>query len=173
MTTDEFKTHLWPYTRKLYPMMKRMLGNEEETRDALQDLMLKLWNNREKLRECDNPGGYVFTAARNFCLDLRKRQKPRLVTIAGDEPARIPPDGPDPDAREKLWHVSQVMRNLPGKYREVLEMREIEGLSFDEMQALTGHGIPYLRVLLSRSRIKVKEELEKIYNYERGTCKTA
>ncbi len=173
MTADEFKARLWPCTRKVYPMMKRMLGGEEETRDALQDLMLKLWKNRQKLQECDNPEGYVFACARNYCYDLKKRARPRLVDLPEDALLRVASAAPDPDASEKLNQVHQVLRNLPENYREVLEMREIEGLSFDEMRLMTGHEAPYLRVLLSRSRMKLKEELEKIYNYERGTFKTA
>jgi RNA polymerase sigma-70 factor (ECF subfamily) len=52
-------------------------------------------------------------------------------------------------------------------------MREIDGLSIEEIHHLTGYEMPHIRVLLSRSRTKVKEEIEKIYNYERKTIHTA
>lgn len=172
MTTEEFKTMLLPYTRKLYPMMKRILGGEEETRDALQELMLKLWAKRENLQNCANPDGYVITAARNHCFDLKKKARRHLLTFTGELPVQIAAPTPDPDASEKLDHVRRIMDNLPDNYREVLEMREIDGLSYEEIQVLTGYEIPYIRVLLSRSRVKLKNELDKIYDYERGSCRT-
>jgi RNA polymerase sigma-70 factor, ECF subfamily len=43
MTEDEFKNSVLPYSRKLYPMLKRILKDGEETRDALQELMARLW----------------------------------------------------------------------------------------------------------------------------------
>jgi len=43
MTEEEFKIVVIPFTPKLYPMLKNLLKDEEETRDALQELMYKLW----------------------------------------------------------------------------------------------------------------------------------
>ncbi|HNQ38073.1 MAG TPA: sigma-70 family RNA polymerase sigma factor [Prolixibacteraceae bacterium] len=173
MTTEEFKSRLWPYTRKLYPMMKRILGSEEETRDALQELMLRLWNRKEALEECLNPDAYIFTAARNYCFDQKKRERRSPVTLTGEVPVQVAGGSFDPDAAEKLKHVRLIMGSLPENYREVLEMREIDGLSFEEIAELTGNEVPYIRVLLSRSRMKLRNELEKIYSYERGTGQTA
>lgn len=162
-----------PYTRKLYPMMKRILGCEEETRDALQDLMLKLWDKRQNLADCANPDAYVATAARNYCIDLKKKRKLSLLGFSDNSVFHVAASGGDPDAREKLEHVHRIIRSLPENLREVLLWREIDGFSFEEIHALTGYEIPYIRVLLSRSRMKLKEELDKVYSYERGTYQTA
>lgn len=54
MTEDEFKNCVLPYSRKLYPMLRRVLKNEEEARDALQELMVKLWTKRNELGKCLN-----------------------------------------------------------------------------------------------------------------------
>jgi RNA polymerase sigma-70 factor, ECF subfamily len=173
MTTEDFKTRMLPYARKLYPMVKRLLGNEEEVRDALQEVMIKLWNKREFLEGCQNQGGYILTVARNYCFDLMKKQKTRTVESLDEAGISIPASPEDPDSREKWEHVHRIVENLPPKYREILQLREMDGFSFEEIHELTGLEMPYIRVLLSRSRMKVKEEMEKIYNYERGTYQTA
>jgi RNA polymerase sigma-70 factor, ECF subfamily len=173
MTTEDFKTRMYPYARKLYPMVKRLLGNEEEVRDALQEVMIKLWNKREFLESCQNPDGYILTVARNYCFDLKKKKKARSVESLDESGVYIPVSPEDPDAREKWEHVHRIVQNLPPKYREILLLREMDGFSYGEIQELTGLELPYIRVLLSRSRTKVKEEMEKIYNYERGSYQTA
>jgi RNA polymerase sigma factor (sigma-70 family) len=173
MTTEDFKVRMLPYARKLYPMVKRLLGNEEEVRDALQEVMIKLWNKRDFMETCQNPDGYILTVARNFCFDLRKKQKARTIESLDVARISIPVSAEDPDNREKWEHVHRIVENLPPKYREILQLREMDGFSFEEIHELTGLEMPYIRVLLSRSRLKVKEEMEKIYNYERGTYQTA
>jgi RNA polymerase sigma factor (sigma-70 family) len=173
MTAEDFKQRMVPYARKLYPMVKRLLGNDEEVRDALQELMMKLWNKKEFLEGCQNPDGYVLTVARNYCYDLRKRRNFRTMESLDETRISLPVTEYDPDTREKWEQVHRIVEKLPDKYREVLQLREMDGLSYEEIHELTGLEMTYIRVLLSRSRIRVKEEMEKIYNYEKGTYQTA
>ena len=169
MTAEEFKTGMIPYARKLYPLVKRILGDEEEVRDALQELMIKLWNKRDFLESCQNQDGYILTTARNLCFDLKKKHKIRNIEALDEARTSLPAPEEDPDNREKWEHVHRIMENLPEKYREILQYREMDGFTFEEIHTLTGLETSYIRVLLSRSRIKVREEMRKIYNYERGT----
>jgi len=172
MTAEEFKNRMMPCSRKLYPMMRRFLGGEEETKDALQDLMLKLWNKRDHLELCANPEGYIATMARNFCIDIKKKPRVQTTDLSFQDKFQPATGEYDPDAGEKLEHVHRILLQLPENYREVLQFREIDGFSYEEIEALTGYGMPYIRVLLSRARIKLKKELEKIYNYEKGTVQS-
>jgi RNA polymerase sigma-70 factor (ECF subfamily) len=169
MTTEEFKNRMAPYARKLYPMVKRILGNEEETRDALQELMIKYWNKRHLLISCQNPDGYMATMARNFCFDLKKKHNITQIDNFDEKRIIIPSTEAEIEIREKLEHIHRIMQNLPEKYREVLQLREIDGFTYEEIHELTGLEMPHIRVILSRSRTKVREEMEKIYNYERRT----
>jgi RNA polymerase sigma-70 factor (ECF subfamily) len=56
-------------------MLKRILKDEEETRDALQDLMAKLWSKRDELGNCQNLQAYIVTVAKNYSFDLLKRRR--------------------------------------------------------------------------------------------------
>ena len=120
MTTEEFKNTVIPFSRKLYPMLFRILKDEEETRDALQDLMVKLWNKREELTRCTNPSAYIITIARNHSFDLLKKKRP--VRISGGEDQKmqaLKADDPAED-KERLAHVRRVIEQLPEKYRTVI-----------------------------------------------------
>lgn len=167
MTTEEFKNTIIPYSRKLYPMLFRILRSEEETRDALQDLMVKLWNKRRDLEQCSNLSAYIITMAKNYSFDLLKKKRPAVL---GDEEnyrvVNIESKELTQETKEKMECVQKVIEKLPQKYREVIRLRDIDGYSFEEMREITGYEITNLRVILSRARQKVKEEVEKIYNYD-------
>ena len=167
MTTEEFKNTIIPYSRKLYPMLFRILKNEEETRDALQDLMVKLWNKRADLEQCSNQSAYIITMAKNYSFDLLKKKRP---TVLGEEEnykvLNIEAREASQETKEKFECVHKVIENLPEKYQVVIRLRDIDGYSFEEMKEMTGYEIANLRVILSRARQKVKEEVEKIYDYD-------
>lgn len=156
-----------PVSRKIYPMLKRILKNEEETRDAVQDLMLKLWDRRYELKKCKNQDAYIITMAKNFSFDLLKKKRP--VAMGEKEEYKIlnlEADGLNHETKEKFEHVQNVIVKLPEKYRMVIQMRDIDGFSFEEIKEMTGFEVPYIRVILSRARQRVKEKVEKIYDYE-------
>jgi RNA polymerase sigma-70 factor, ECF subfamily len=164
MTDLEFKNNVLPYSRKLYPMLKRILKSEDETRDAVQELMLKLWSKRHELEMCHHQQAYIFTMAKNYSFDLLKKKKP--LSLEDGKYEFLEATEMNPEIKEKYEHVHRIIENLPDKYKEVIRLRDIDGLSFEEINVVTGLEITNIRVVLSRARQKVKEEVEKIYNYE-------
>lgn len=166
MTIDEFKNKVIPFSKKLYPMLFRILKNEEETRDALQDLMEKLWNKRNELDHCSNLSAYIITVARNYSFDLLKKKRPLHIKeneeykILNLQSVEMPVE-----IKEKFEFVQRIIEALPEKYKEVIQLRDIDGYTFEEINEVTGFEVPHIRVILSRARMKVKEEVEKIYNY--------
>ena len=167
MTTEEFKNKVIPFSVKLYPMLFRILKNEEETRDALQELMLRLWNKKEELDKCTNQSAYIFTAAKNYSFDLLKKKRPETIDEKQEyKLLNLEVEGADSDTIERYQRVRQVINDLPEKYKTVIQLRDIDGFSFDEIKEMTGYEVANLRVILSRARQKVKETIEKIYDYD-------
>ena len=174
MTTEEFKIQVLPWARKLYPMIRRILKCDAETQDSVQELMLKLWDKKDMLGKLENMDAYIIRMARNHCLDVMKRKK---KVISGDDERRrmlnIPDKETNFDHLEKFDHVKKVINNLPEKYKQVIQYRDIDGFEFVEIMELTGYEVPYIRVLLSRARVMVKTEVQKIYSYEQGATSRA
>lgn len=168
MTAEEFKNKVIPFSRKLYPMIFRILRDEEETRDALQDLMVKLWNKKNELKNCTNLPAYIITMAKNYSFDLLKKKRPHRIGEK-EEHKMINLEATDlsPETKEKFEHVHKIINELPEKYRQIIRLRDIDGFSFEEIKEMTGFEVPNLRVILSRARLKVKQEVEKIYDYDR------
>ena len=57
-------------------MVARMLGNKESAEDAVQEIMMKLWDKRRNLEKHPNITGFVFLTARNYCIDILKKKYP-------------------------------------------------------------------------------------------------
>ncbi len=167
MTAEEFKNKALPYSRKLYPMLFRILKDQEETRDALQDLMVKLWTKREELKNCTNLNSYIYTMAKNHGFDLLKKKRPSVIGVHEEHKIlNLPENGAEQETKEKFDHVRKVIEDLPKKMQTVIRMRDIDGFSFEEIKDITGFEVTYIRVILSRARLKVKQEVEKIYEYD-------
>ncbi len=167
MTAEEFKNNVIPFSRKLYPMLFRILKDEEETKDALQDLMIKLWNKRKELENCINSDAYIFTVAKNYSFDLLKKKRPSRIRKNEEyKVLNLKADGENTEWKEKLGHVKKAIEKLPENYRNVIQLRDIDGFTFDEINEITGLEVTYIRVILSRARQKVKKEVEIIYDYE-------
>ncbi len=167
MTAEEFKHKVIPYSVKLYPMIFRILKNEEETRDALQELMLKLWNKRNELFKCTNLSAYIITTAKNYSFDLLKKKRPAFLDEKeGYKILNIEASSIDPEKKEKYEYIHKTIEKLPDKYRTVIQFRDIDGFTFEEIKEMTGLEITHIRVILSRARLKVKQEIEKIYDYD-------
>jgi len=170
MTSEEFKIQVLPWARRLYPMIRRLLKSDAETQDAVQNLMMKLWEKKDSLHKLDNMDAYIMRMAKNYCLDVIKRKKPEYWD--GDEHLRLinlPGRDENFECHEKVDYVRKVIDGLPEKYKQVIQYRDIDGFEFEEIMELTGYEIPYIRVILSRARVMVKTEVQKIYSYEKGT----
>ena len=151
-------------------MIRRLLKSDAETQDAVQELMMKLWDKKDSLQKLDNTDAYIMRMAKNYCLDVMKKKKPQIL---GEEEQLKLINLPDREENfehlERFDQVRKVIETLPEKYKQVIQYRDMDGFEFEEIMELTGYEVPYIRVLLSRARVMVKTQVQKIYSYEQGT----
>lgn len=148
-----------------YRYAASLLHDRQEAEDLVQDLYERLWRRRLFIRQ----SGFrqlVMTSTRNMAIDrLRHRQRIgyTLPLESVDSPAEPPAD--TPTAEELSRHISRIIASLPEREREVVHLREVEGMSFDEIAALTGSTPTAARMAASRGKAKLREELNKILDY--------
>jgi RNA polymerase sigma-70 factor (ECF subfamily) len=159
MSEREFHKEYLSLAETLYRVAFYILESEADAEDAVQELYLKLWRNRSALDGIRNPRAYAVTLLRNLCLD-RIRQAVR--TLDAEVPESIG-GGFDPEAamdqKERLEKVLAAIKSLPERQREILILRTVEGLSYEEIGERTGMNYLTLRVLLSRARQTLKKML--------------
>ncbi|MGX8689939.1 MAG: RNA polymerase sigma factor [Bacteroidaceae bacterium] len=155
LLTESFKS----LSDGLYRVAYYMLESQADAEDAVQDLFIKLWGNRDQLDTVLNFKAYCTTLMKNLCIDrLRKESK-----VQGMEPG---PDiaesrlvDEDYDAREKLERVMAAIERLPGRQRDVMKMYVLEEMSYDEIAERTGMSNLTLRVLLSNARKSLRSQI--------------
>jgi len=169
MNSKVFKNQILPLSQRIFPMAARMLQDTEEAQDAVQEIMIKLWNHRKQLEKHPNLPGFVFLTARNYCLDQLRKKNIAEANLAYQELiADVYEDQGINDFKELSKIVLQIIETLPENQKEVIQLRDFDGLEFEEIIEVTKLKIEHIRVLLSRARKYVRIELEKIYSYEPG-----
>ena len=167
MNSREFNKRIVSLSPRIFPLTARMLNNQEEAADAVQEIMLKLWKNRSKLKHHPNLNGFVFLTARNHCLDSLKARKKENKTYLDSSLYLESKEGPERYEEVEMDRIiRQIIDKLPQKQREIVLLRDIDGLEFNEIVSLTEIKIENIRVLLSRARKKISQKLTETYNYE-------
>ena len=159
MTESEFHKEYLSLSDTLYRIAFYMLESEAEAEDAVQELYLKLWDTRGALDGVRSPKAYAVTLLKNLCLDRIRRAR-RLCfpeQLPETETPRLQDD--EFDARERLDKVLEAVKSLPDRQREILLLRTVEGLSYEEIAERTGMNYLTLRVLLSRARTTLKAQI--------------
>ncbi|TSA32594.1 MAG: RNA polymerase sigma factor [Porphyromonadaceae bacterium] len=160
-----------PLKPRLFGFAYRMLRNREDAQDALQELMMKLWNNRKTLATKGNIKTYCFTALYHDCIDrLRKRNRFRLVT--GSDLIEIE-DKVNVDLyfenNDLIRQIREAMDNLPYKQKVILELRDFQEFDYEEIAKMMNMTVNAVRVTVARSRAAISEKMKKEISYGTGT----
>ncbi len=153
--TESFKS----LSDGLYRVAYYMLESQADAEDAVQDLFIKLWGNRDQLDTVLNFKAYCTTLMKNLCIDrLRKEQRVQSMEPGPDiAESRLVDE--DYDAREKLERVLAAIERLPARQRDVMKMYVLEEMSYDEIEEKTGMSNLTLRVLLSNARKSLRSQI--------------
>lgn len=155
MQVGEFSERFLSLSDSVYRLAFYILESEEDARDAVQDLYLKLWSERDNLSAIASPKAYCLTMMKHLCLDRLRRASHNVKQDS--EPA----DASDLEARlsstEELRIVEEAMKSLPERERKVLIYRTVEDMSYDEISRRMSVDKLTLRVLLSNARRKLKK----------------
>lgn len=150
-------------------MVSRILGTKSNAEDAIQEIMMKLWLKREELNNHPNIKGFVVLTARNYCIDaLRKKMK-----VVDDATNHLKFLQSDKEHKNLEWKqlnliIEEVLRSIPDQQKEVFLMRDLDGYEFKEIAFALQITVEHARVLLSRARKQIGEQLEKKYHYEKS-----
>jgi len=146
------------YEPAIYRFGLRMCGDEESAREVLQETMLAAFQHLPGFRGDASLSTWLYQIARSFCIKERRGQRP----MAGlDE--RVADSAPTPDrqvhAREIGVALAKAITALPAEQREVLVLRDVEGLSADEAAQVIGIEVGALKSRLHRARMALREAL--------------
>ena len=156
MTNARFQNEWLSLAGEFYRVAFYILEDEAEAEDAVQELFLKLWSGRDALDGIRNPKGYGIRVLRNLCLDRIRRSRKMETPAVLPEPEWPGRQDEAVDEKARLAKVLDAIKSLPDRQREVLTLRTLDGLSYEEIAERTGMNQLTLRVLLSQARRKLR-----------------
>ena len=166
MTQAEFLNIVMPFKDKVFRLAKRLLVSQEEAEDATQEILLKLWNNKQKISEYKNVEAFSMTMTKNFCLDkLKSKHAQNLKIVHSNYQDNNVSVQKQVELNDSLSWVSRIMEELPEQQKIIMQLRDIEQYDFDEIAKMLDMNQTAIRVALSRARKTLREKLTKTHSY--------
>jgi RNA polymerase sigma-70 factor (ECF subfamily) len=164
MIARDFKTNILPVSKKLLRFATQFLKDEDEAKDVVQDVFLKLWQKRDELEKVENIEAFAMKMTRNRCLDIIRAA--RTIPISAETDRKMKEETVDVhkhvEFTESANQIKKLINQLPDLQRTVMYLRDIEQLSYDEIAETTELQLNAIRVNLSRARKKVRDEFLKL-----------
>jgi RNA polymerase sigma-70 factor (ECF subfamily) len=176
MTRAEFNDLVLKISRKLYGYAYRILKDQAGAEDAVQEVFIKLWKMSSRLGEYKSIEALASTITKNYCIDQLRKVK--LLRNSNDSSVTLfqssePTPYEQMERSETASIIGLIIEKLPDTYREMIQMRDIDELSYEEIAIQTDQNINTLRINLSRARKLVRDEYKRyLYEY-RGNKKAA
>ena len=154
------------YAPTVYRFGVRMCRDPEDAKDVLQDTLLAAARGLHQFRGGASLSTWLFTVARSFCIKKRRKHvgaPDEVVSLESEGVGAIPAAGNAPDElagdREVGAALESAIGALDPMYREVLLLRDVEGLTAPEVATVLGIGVDAVKSRLHRARVAVRDRL--------------
>lgn len=148
------------YRQRVFSFAHYSLHVREDAEDVTQEVFVKLWRNWEKI-DHDKLNAWLMRVTHNAIIDHVRRQKSSSGRIDGyvdvEELTGERNEEAEIDAGLFRRHLSRAIRSLKDPFRSILVLRDIQGLSYAEIQETLGMSESQVKVYLHRSRRKLRE----------------
>ena len=160
------------YEKEIYNLCLRMLGGEQDALDASQEAFFKAFRSLDSFRGESRFSTWLYRLASNVCLDmLRKRSNRREVSLDDDE-ILLPPirdSRPSPQEAVETNELRQIMNkaldSLAPEFRQAVVLRDVTGLSYEEIAGVTGLEAGTVKSRIFRARRKLADALLRDGNF--------
>ncbi|HSI78910.1 MAG TPA: RNA polymerase sigma factor [Lunatimonas sp.] len=149
-----FEKHIWPIKGKLYRLTYLWVKDREVAQDILQTVFEKTLRNEADLRKLNNPIGWVVASLKNESLQHHRGIK-KMSGLG--ELDLADPGSPNEEVDARIEQVFRFVQSLPDMHREVFHLREVEGLTYEEIGDYLNISLDQVKVSLFRARRKLRD----------------
>jgi RNA polymerase sigma-70 factor (ECF subfamily) len=149
------------YERLVLVTALRLTGSMPDAQDVSQEVFLKLYRNLGKVDGAGSIASWLYRVTVNACHDLQRRKRPQAPPEFAEG---LPAGGMDPQQAatqaERRRVLEMSLRMLPERERAALVLRDLEGLSTEEVARVLGSSQATVRSQISKARVKVRGFVE-------------
>lgn len=155
-----------PIRDKMYRLALRLLISKESAEDATQEVILKLWDRKDKLKHYANIEAFAMTVTKNYCFDELKSKKNANLKLehSNYEDTQVSVHK-SLEYNDTLGWIDKIVRELPEQQQVIFQLRDVEDYDFEEIAEILDMNATAVRVNLSRARKKIRESLVKKHSY--------
>jgi RNA polymerase sigma factor (sigma-70 family) len=163
-----FEQAVLPHLDAAYNLARWLTRNEQDAEDVVQESFLRAFRFFAGFRGGDTPA-WLMKIVRNTCYTWLHVNR-RLQDVAEFDESFFPPDSHAPNPEEvvlqndKCSLLRKALEKLPPNFREVLILRELEGMSYKEIANITGMPAGTVMSSLSRGRDRLRQALTGLVN---------
>ena len=156
---------VYKYQDQVYNIAYGLLGNTEDARDMTQDAFMRVWEKASQFRFESRFSTWLYRIVTNLCRNEARRRGRRALPIEMDDSeALIPTESGTPEKALLLKEQQEILHTaltrLKAKQREILILREMENLSYEEIAEILGCSIGRVRSRLHESRMQLRKILK-------------
>ena len=133
MNLEAFENRVLPAKNKLFRFALRFLGNEEDAKDIVQEVFIKVWNGRDRMDQVHNWEAWCMRLTKNLSLDrIRALTGKQTQSLEGTYNIRQETLTPleATEVNERMQKITLMIAALPEKQRRVIHLRDVEGYSY-------------------------------------------
>jgi RNA polymerase sigma-70 factor (ECF subfamily) len=156
------------HQRQVYRFGLKMCRDEEDAKDVVQETLLAMARNVRDFRGASSVSTWLYSIARSFCIKKRRRSKfapesEESIDAVETEANRVADTARLQDeslaGRQIEEALERAIASLDPMYREILVLRDVEGLTAPEVAEVTGLTVEAVKSRLHRARVQVRERV--------------
>ncbi len=151
---------------KLFRIALALVKDEEVAKDLVQEVLLKMWELKSQLDAAKNIDAFIVKSLRNKCLSYLKISTNRQLSLANrltNNEVETPFEKVTYDESFKM--IQNIINQMPIETQLILCLRNQEKYSYEEISEITGRSTNNLKVIMSRTRSKIRAQYLKMQNY--------
>ncbi|MBI3125673.1 MAG: sigma-70 family RNA polymerase sigma factor [Ignavibacteriales bacterium] len=171
-TLEAYEILVKRYKDPLMNFVYRFVGDRDVCTDVVQETMIKFYLNKDSYRSFAKFSTWIYTIAANLAKNELKRRKRRVIfSIDNSDDEKSPQIedkmfmAPDRAADSEIKNeiIQKALLKVKPVYREVVILRDIQDLSYEEISEITGLAIGTVKSRINRGRIQLQKLLKNIY----------
>ena len=175
-TVEAFNILVDRYSERLMHYLYGFLGDTKRCEDLLQETFLRVYRNRHSYQRIAKFSTWLYTIAGNLARsEYRERKRRRTYSIQvvnqdyEEYELAIPDESFSPDRHTESTlqdkYIQEALDQIPPKFREVVVLRDIQQLAYDEIAEITGLPMGTVKSRINRGRTKLQVLLKDIYPF--------